>query len=214
MDFREICYWGLLREFVEKIQIWLQTCKSIWHYSWRPKHVVLFPATINAIKRLFKFRNGPILDQAILFRRLSKKKKKKKKKILTNWATTSVSEVLYSVEEVYIIIILLSRYEKLEETEVMWDETELIAWLTVVMMGCSNGGTCGGRQLKCWTVFRTESFITKISLGREKGTGETKNIGMVFRETFCKWKLRLVQWLVREHFCRISWMSADWCSGL
>jgi len=30
---------------------------------------------------------------------------------------------------------------------------------------------------------------------------------MAFRETFCKWKLRLVQRLVRENSCRISWMS-------
>ena len=36
-----------------------------------------------------------------------------------NWATTSVSEVLYSVMELYIIIILVSRYAKLDETEAM-----------------------------------------------------------------------------------------------
>jgi len=51
MDFREICCCGLLREFVEKIQIGLQTGKNIGH----------------ATKTLFKFRNGPILDQLILF---------------------------------------------------------------------------------------------------------------------------------------------------
>jgi hypothetical protein len=33
MDFREICYWGFLREFVEKTQIWLQTGKNIGHYA-------------------------------------------------------------------------------------------------------------------------------------------------------------------------------------
>jgi hypothetical protein len=33
MDFREICYWGLYREFVAKKQIWLQTGKNIGHYA-------------------------------------------------------------------------------------------------------------------------------------------------------------------------------------
>ena len=51
-DGRKIWYWGLLWKSGQKIQISLKSDKYIGHFAWRPKYVLLFPATLNRHKAL------------------------------------------------------------------------------------------------------------------------------------------------------------------
>ena len=46
-DFHEIWYWGLPWKSVEKIQVWLQSCKSIRHFTWRLKYALLLATILN-----------------------------------------------------------------------------------------------------------------------------------------------------------------------
>jgi hypothetical protein len=55
---REIWYWGLLRKSVEKIQIWLKSDKSIGHFTWRPKYILLLHSALNRHKSGLQEWNG------------------------------------------------------------------------------------------------------------------------------------------------------------
>jgi hypothetical protein len=50
--FGRILYWGLSRKSVEKLQIWIKSGTYIAHFTWRPKYVLLFLATLNFFKLL------------------------------------------------------------------------------------------------------------------------------------------------------------------
>ena len=53
-DFREIWYWGLLWKFIGTA--W-KSGKNIGEFAWRPKHVLLLPATLNCHKSALCDRN-------------------------------------------------------------------------------------------------------------------------------------------------------------
>jgi hypothetical protein len=60
MDFREIWYWGLLCQPVEKIQTWLKSGKHNDYWNMKLKHVSLSPATLNHHKSILFDRNSII----------------------------------------------------------------------------------------------------------------------------------------------------------
>ena len=51
-DFRETCYSRYYEKNFDKFQILLKSGKSIGHFTWTPRYVFLFPATIIAIQVL------------------------------------------------------------------------------------------------------------------------------------------------------------------
>ena len=58
VDIREIWCWKLLWKSVGKIQIWLKSGGRLGHFTWRLKHLLLLPATLNLHKGAFFDWNG------------------------------------------------------------------------------------------------------------------------------------------------------------
>ena len=59
MDLREICYWGLWWKPTETLKMWLKSDKNIRQFTWRPKYILLLPAT--SIRLMFIFVQHSVL---------------------------------------------------------------------------------------------------------------------------------------------------------